>query len=49
MSIVIQVRRLPHGHHQRGALAVVRQRLRPQRQGDLRIIGQWRHTARFVA
>ena len=40
---------LPCGHHQRGALAIVRQRVRPQRQCDQRAVGQWRHAARLVA
>jgi hypothetical protein len=33
-------RRLPCGHHQRGALAIVRQRVGPQRQCDQRAVGK---------
>jgi hypothetical protein len=42
-------RRWPCGHHQRGALAIVRQCVRPQRQCDQRAVDQLRHAARLVA
>jgi hypothetical protein len=42
-------RRLPCGHDQRGTLAIVRQRVRPQRQCNQRTVGQLRYAARFVA
>ena len=42
-------RRLPCGHDQRGAFAIIRQRLGPQRQRDEAAAGGWRHAAACVA
>jgi hypothetical protein len=40
---------LSHRHHQRRTLAIVTQRVRPQRQRDERTTGRLRHATRFIA
>jgi len=41
--------RLSRRHHQRRPIAIIGERVRPQRQRDKGAIGHLRHTTRFVA